>query len=153
MSSFTERAASTSRTTCARIPEPYVPRHLTFEIDERILSDETILEPLDEEQVRRQIRRLVELEVAAVGVCLLWSPVNPRHEQRVGELLRELVPSLEFTLSHRLNPHPRGDVRETSLHSRFRTCARACRGLAYGAAEREGRARDYWSILGAGRHY
>ena len=85
-------------------PEPYVPRSRTFEIDERILADGTVYEPLKDDQVRTQIQRLIDMDVAAVGVCLLWSPVNPAHEQRVGELLQEMVPHIEVTLSHRLNP-------------------------------------------------
>ena len=34
-----------------------------------------------------------ELEVEAVGVCLLWAPLNPEHELRVGELLAEMLPA------------------------------------------------------------
>ena len=45
-----------------------------------------------------------ELDVEAVAVCLLWSIVNPVHEERVGELIEEHLPGLPFTLSHRLNP-------------------------------------------------
>ena len=37
-------------------------------------------------------------------MCLLWSIVNPVHEERVGELLAERLPGVPFTLSHRLNP-------------------------------------------------
>lgn len=37
-------------------------------------------------------------------MCLLWSTVNPIHEDRVGELLKEHIPTVPFTLSHILNP-------------------------------------------------
>ena len=37
-------------------------------------------------------------------MCLLWSIVNPVHEERLGELLAERLPGVPFTLSHRLNP-------------------------------------------------
>ena len=85
-------------------PEPYVPRSLTFELDERVLHDGTVHIPLDEEACRRVLARLGELEVEAVGVCLLWSIVNPSHEVRVGELIDEMLPGVEYTLSHELNP-------------------------------------------------
>jgi N-methylhydantoinase A len=85
-------------------PEPYVPRSLTFEVDERILSDATVRTPLDEDGVRRIARQLRAEAVEAVGVCLLWSIVNPVHELRVGEILAEEAPDLPFTLSHQLNP-------------------------------------------------
>ena len=85
-------------------PEPYVPRALTFEVPERVGPDGAVLRPLDEAALRGTIARLKELDVEAVGVCLLWSIVNPAHERRVGELLEEHLPDVALTLSHELNP-------------------------------------------------
>ena len=85
-------------------PEPYVPRSLTFTVDERILADGTVHAPLDESSMRAVLTRLRELDVEAVGVCLLWSIVNPAHELRVGELIGAALPDVEITLSHTLNP-------------------------------------------------
>ena len=84
-------------------PAPYVPRALTFEVPGRIDSGGAIVEPLDEAAVRTLIETL-PTGVEAIAVCLLWSIVNPAHEQRVGEMLDALVPGLPYTLSHRLNP-------------------------------------------------
>jgi len=42
--------------------------------------------------------------VESVGVCLLWSTVNPVHENCVGKLLKEHLPGVPYTLSHVLNP-------------------------------------------------
>jgi N-methylhydantoinase A len=85
-------------------PEPYVPRSLTFEVPERIGAAGEVVTALDEDAVVSVIARLRELGVEAVGVCLLWSIVNPAHELRVGELLREHFPEAAVTLSHQLNP-------------------------------------------------
>lgn len=85
-------------------PLPYVRRRLSFELSERILSDGSIAIALDEDEVRRVLLRLGELEVEAIGVCLLWSPLNPRHELRVGALIEELLPGVAYSLSHRVNP-------------------------------------------------
>jgi N-methylhydantoinase A len=85
-------------------PEPYVPRRLTFEVPERIGVAGDIVVPLDEQAVGEICGRLRELEVEAVGVCLLWSIVNPANELRVGELLTKHLPGVPFTLSHQLNP-------------------------------------------------
>ena len=85
-------------------PEPHVPRSLTFEIPGRIRADGSELEPLEEERVVEVLRRLREAGVQAVAVCLLWSIVNPDHENRVGELLERHLPGIPYTLSHRLNP-------------------------------------------------
>lgn len=85
-------------------PTPYIPRSLTFELPERIDFSGAVLSPLDERAVLSQIERLRALEVEAVAVCLLWSIVNPIHEQRVGALLDEHLPGVPVTLSHALNP-------------------------------------------------
>ncbi len=84
-------------------PKPYVPRRLTFELTERVLSDGGEAIGLDEEEARGIVRRLGELEVDAIAVCLLWSPTNPAHELRVGELIEEVLPGVEYSLSHRVN--------------------------------------------------
>lgn len=88
-------------------PKPYVPRALTFEIDERILFDGSVHRSLDEASVLAALTGIREAGAQAVAVCLLWSIVNPEHELRVGELLAAHAPDLQFTLSHRLNPTPR----------------------------------------------
>jgi N-methylhydantoinase A len=85
-------------------PAPYVPRRLTFEVRERINSEGEVTVPLDEDALRATLAQVRRLDVAAVAVCLLWSIVNPVHEERVGELIAEELPGVPFTLSHRLNP-------------------------------------------------
>ncbi len=94
-------------------PEPYVPRHLTFEITERVGAAGEVVTPLDEASVRAAITRLKEEGVEAVAVSLLWSIANPAHELRVGEMLDELLPGIPVTLSHQLNPIIR-EYRRTS---------------------------------------
>lgn len=85
-------------------PEPYVPRALTFEVPERVGANGEVVLPLDEGAVIEIARQLAERQVEAVGVCLLWSMMNPAHEIRVGELLEKHLPGVPFTLSHQLNP-------------------------------------------------
>jgi N-methylhydantoinase A len=85
-------------------PGPYVPRRLTYEVRERIDSEGEVVLALDEEQLVETLGRVREQHVEAVAVCLLWSIVNPAHEERVGELLARELPGVPFTLSHRLNP-------------------------------------------------
>ena len=85
-------------------PMPYVPRWLTFEICERMDAEGEPFLPLDEETVVAAVGRARELGVEAIAVCLLWSIVNPSHEQRVGELIEEHWPGVPYTLSHALNP-------------------------------------------------
>jgi N-methylhydantoinase A len=85
-------------------PPPYVPRWLTFEIRERMDAEGEAFVPLDEASVVDAISRARELQAEAIAVCLLWSIVNPAHEQRVGELIEEHWPGIPYTLSSSLNP-------------------------------------------------
>jgi len=85
-------------------PEPYIPRSLSFEVEERIASDGSVVLPLNEASVLTVIEQLKDLEVEAVAVCLLWSPLEQKHEQRIGELLEQHLPGVPFTLSSKLNP-------------------------------------------------
>ena len=84
--------------------DAYIPRALTFEAPERIDAQGRVLRELDEPATVALIARLAELDVEAVAVCLLWSIVNPRHEQRIGELLEQHLAGVPYTLSHALNP-------------------------------------------------
>ncbi len=95
-------------------PEPYIPRSLTFEIPERIMADGSVRTPLDEAAVVAVLDRLRAAKVEAVAVCLLWSIVNPAHEERVGALIARHLPGVPFTLSHRLNPAVREFRRASS---------------------------------------
>src|SRR5262245_13883274 len=85
-------------------PRPYVPRRLTFEVRERITSEGEILVPIDRGELRKTLTALAEKEPEAVAVSLLWSIVNPAHEEAVAEALEEALPGIPYTLSHRLNP-------------------------------------------------
>jgi N-methylhydantoinase A len=85
-------------------PAPYVPRELTVEVAERIGAGGEVVQALDEAATVAQLRELRAAGVEAIAVSLLWSIVNPVHEQRIGELIAEHLPDVPFTLSHALNP-------------------------------------------------
>jgi N-methylhydantoinase A len=95
-------------------PDPYVPRALTYEVPERIGFDGSVITPLDERAVLAIIDQLKRQKVEALAVCLLWSIVNPRHEDRIGELIEEHLPGVPYTLSHRINPSLREYRRASS---------------------------------------
>ena len=85
-------------------PEPLVPRPLRLEVDERILADGTVLERLDEESAIQAARRLRDLGVESVAICLLHSYANPAHEQRLAGLIGEEAPGIDVTLSSEVAP-------------------------------------------------
>ena len=94
--------------------EPYVPRALTFELPERTTVSGTIRKPLDEAAVVAVLDRVREAGAEAIGVCLLWSVVNPTHELAVGALIEKHLPGVPYTLSHKINPSIREYRRASS---------------------------------------
>ncbi|MBM4258496.1 MAG: hydantoinase/oxoprolinase family protein [Deltaproteobacteria bacterium] len=85
-------------------PEPYVPRRLTYEIRERISAEGEVLISLDEMHARSVLHHLRTQRVEAIGVCLLWSIVNPVHETALATLIEEELPGVPYSLSSQLNP-------------------------------------------------
>jgi N-methylhydantoinase A/acetophenone carboxylase len=70
-------------------PLPLLERGLIVGVRERIDSRGDIVRPLDEEDVRRKLRLLMDRGARAIVVSLLWSFMNPSHEKRVREIIRE----------------------------------------------------------------
>ena len=81
------------------LPKPLIPRHLRFDVPERILADGSVLQPLDEAFVRRLVAELYEKGIKAIGVCYLHSYRNPAHEQRTAEIIGEVAPAVRVSLS------------------------------------------------------
>ncbi|HEX2932685.1 MAG TPA: hydantoinase/oxoprolinase N-terminal domain-containing protein, partial [Candidatus Binatia bacterium] len=59
------------------LPKPLVPRHLRFDVPERVAADGSVLEALDEKFVRRLVTELRDKGVGAIGICYLNSFRNP----------------------------------------------------------------------------
>jgi N-methylhydantoinase A len=94
-------------------PPPYLPRHLTFGVRERMNAEGGVETPLDEQQVRDAIGRMREWQVEAIAVSLLWSVANPAHELRIGEIIAEEWPDIPVSLGHVVHPTIR-EYRRTS---------------------------------------
>jgi N-methylhydantoinase A len=88
-------------------PAPLVPRHLRREVSERLLADGSVAQPLDEGRARAAIAGLLADGVEALAVCLLHAYVNPVHERRLVELVREVAPSLPVSCSSDVVPEIR----------------------------------------------
>jgi len=82
-----------------RRPDPFIPRHLRFEVPERVLYTGEVAQPLDEDAVRTIAGEIAERGIGVAVVCLLHSYANAAHEQRVREILEEVVPGLEVVIS------------------------------------------------------
>lgn len=88
-------------------PQPLVPRHWRFTLDERIDAQGQIRIPLDEAQVSALAQQLREQQIDSVAIGFLQSFVNPGHEQRVAALLRAQLPGVTFSLSSEVCPEIR----------------------------------------------
>jgi N-methylhydantoinase A/acetophenone carboxylase len=73
-------------------PEPLISRDMIEGVKERIDSKGAIVAPLDEENVRHKVLSLVDRGAQGIVVALLWSYLNPAHERRIREIIRELFP-------------------------------------------------------------
>jgi N-methylhydantoinase A len=69
---------------------PLVPRARRLEVLERLNERGEVLIPLDETSLQAALDSLQKEGVAAVAISLLFSFVNPAHEQRVAEAIRSL---------------------------------------------------------------
>lgn len=88
-------------------PDPLVPRHLRFELTERIDPEGSVVTRLDDIEVEELITRLEKEDVEAIAVCFLHSYANPAHEEHVGEKLRERFPDAFISLSVNVLPEVR----------------------------------------------
>jgi len=81
---------------------PLVPRHLTFEIEERLLPSGEVLTPFNLQQAAGVAERVAGSGAESVAVCLLHSWANPAHEARMGDLLSAAAPRAYRSLSHQI---------------------------------------------------
>ncbi|HEX4820138.1 MAG TPA: hydantoinase/oxoprolinase family protein [Acidimicrobiales bacterium] len=82
-------------------PIPIARRRVRIPIPERCAYDGEELQPLDEDAVRAGIKRLRQFGCTSIAVMYLFSFVNPDHENRTLELIREEFPDVEHvSLSH-----------------------------------------------------
>ncbi len=103
----------------AQRPAPLVEAHMIRGVRERLDFQGKLVMPLDEEDVRRQIRSLVNSGAQIIVVALVNSVVNPAHEQRIEEILLEEYPShllgaIPIILSHQVAGRKGEYVRATS---------------------------------------
>jgi N-methylhydantoinase A len=88
-------------------PPPLVPRELRLGVSERIGAQGQVIEPIDEASVTSLIPRLRAAKIVSVAIGFLHSYVNPAHERRARELLRQAAPELAVTLSSEVCPEMR----------------------------------------------
>lgn len=90
-------------------PAPLLSREMVVGLRERTDCFGSVLCPLDPGEVREKLQVLVDRGAMGFVVCLLWSFVNPMHEQQVKQIIEEEYPedylgSMPVTLSSDVSP-------------------------------------------------
>ena len=85
-------------------PPPLAPRHLRFDVPERMLADGRVYTPLDESALREICAGLGALGIEAVAICFLHAYTNPAHELAALDIARQLLPGVCLSASHQVAP-------------------------------------------------
>ncbi len=88
---------------CAPKAAPLAGAELRFEADERIGPD-GVVKPLSEDEPARLTELLRESGAESVAICLLFSYLDPSHEQLIASHLRRELPGLHVSASHEVLP-------------------------------------------------
>jgi N-methylhydantoinase A len=88
-------------------PPLLAPESLTGEVKERVDFRGKVLKKLDEDALRKTVRAFRAKGVESIAVCLLFSFLYPRHEQRIARILREEAPGVSISLSSDILPQIR----------------------------------------------
>lgn len=93
---------------------PLIRRRFRKTVSGRLDASGRELTPLDEEAVATAARELADQGVEAILVGFLFSYVNPGHERRAAEIVRDLLPDVFVTTSAEVSPQFREFERFTT---------------------------------------
>ncbi|MDP6174932.1 MAG: hydantoinase/oxoprolinase family protein, partial [Rhodospirillales bacterium] len=84
-------------------PEPFVPRHLRLEVDERCEYTGEILTPLVPGDLAEIVDKFKAGDVAAIAICFLHSYANPDNEILAAREVFRLWPEVSVVASHQIS--------------------------------------------------
>jgi N-methylhydantoinase A len=79
---------------------PFVPRHLRFEVRERVAADGAVIVPAHLEDLHGIAQACKSANVQAVAIVFLHSYTAPAHEAQCTAYLAKLLPGIPITPSH-----------------------------------------------------
>ena len=88
-------------------PEPLVSRALRIEVTERMGPRGEVVVPIDEEALRATLRGSPMADVESIAVSCLFSFIDPSHERRIREIVREELPDVFISISSDVSPEIR----------------------------------------------
>lgn len=96
------------------VAKPYIPRRDRLTVRERVNAQGEILLDLNEDDAFRVAEVLKKRGVAAIAVCFMNSYVNGVNEQRMRDILKQVMPDVPVSISSQIMP-------EIFEHERFST--------------------------------
>jgi len=84
-------------------PEPFVPRHLRFEVRERVDASGNVVVPLELNDLKEIIRVCTLEDVDAIAILFLHSYANPEHEKICADILSDALPFASICASHQVS--------------------------------------------------
>ena len=89
------------------LAKPLVPRRWRLTVPERLDNTGKVLLPLDEAAVRAHIPFVRAEGIESLAIGFIHGFVNPTHERRAAEIVREAWPELPVSLSSEVSPEMR----------------------------------------------
>jgi N-methylhydantoinase A len=89
------------------LAKPLVPRRWRLPVPERLDNTGKVLLPLDEAAVRAHIPFMRAEGIESLAIGFIHGFVNPTHERRTAEIVREMWPELPVSLSSEVSPEMR----------------------------------------------
>lgn len=80
-------------------PEKLIPSGLVYEVDERILYNGDIKQPINEDEIISIVENLKKDGVDGIAVCTLFSFINNEHELKIKEIINKRFPEAYVTIS------------------------------------------------------
>ena len=95
------------------MPNPIVPRHLRFEIKERLDYKGDILVPLDQNNLILIAKKLAKLNIRTLAIVFMHSFKNSIHEELAKNIFNKYAPNINLCLSSSVSPEI-GEYERTS---------------------------------------
>jgi len=90
------------------------PRYLRRGIEERVISNGTIKTPMNEHDVREACKLFIDNDIKTIAVSFIWSVLNPSHEIRAAQIIKEMMPDVIITIGSELYPQIREYTRTST---------------------------------------
>lgn len=81
-----------------------VPRKLIKGLNERVDHKGAVIVAMSDDEVKRAAKELVGAGCEAIAICFIWSFMNPAHERRARDIVRQAHPNVAVSISSEVSP-------------------------------------------------